>query len=121
MKNLRRAAFSALVAFSIASPALAQQAGHGTMTPEQHSQMMAKESASALKTTAATGVVKAIDPVTRTVTIAHNPIAAKKWPAMTMTFKIGKSVLGKVKAGQRVKFSFVGEGSIYTVTKISRQ
>lgn len=121
MKNIQRVTLGALVALSAASPALAQQAGHGTMTPEQHRQMMAKESAGAPKVTFATGVVKAIDPVTRTVTIAHNPIAAKKWPAMTMTFKISKTVLGKVKAGQRVQFSFVGEGSIYTVTKISRQ
>lgn len=111
------AAVAASLSFSGA--AIAQHAGHGQMTAEQHKQMMAGQGASSEKVTHATGLVKAINAAKGTITIAHDPIAAKKWPAMTMTFKLNKGVLGKVKAGQRVKFSFEGEGS-YAVTKLSR-
>ncbi|NBB41786.1 hypothetical protein GVN23_22175 [Sphingobium yanoikuyae] len=89
------------------------------MTAEQHKQMMAGDGAASEKVTHATGVVKAVDAAKGTITIAHDPIAAKKWPAMTMTFKLNKGGLGKVRAGQRVKFCFEGEGS-YTVTKMTR-
>lgn len=112
-------ALGAAAALSLGSGAFAQPAGHGQMTAEQHKQMMVGHGGASEKVTHATGVVKAIDAAKGTITIAHDPIAAKKWPAMTMTFKLNKGVLGKVKSGQRVKFCFEGEGS-YTVTKMTR-
>ena len=119
-KILTLTATSALAAFSLGTSAIAQTGSmHGGMTTEQHKQMMAGRGADSKKVTHATGVVKSVDRVKRTITIAHDPIAAKKWPAMTMTLKVNKSVLGQVKTGQRVKFRFVGEDS-YTVTKMTR-
>lgn len=119
MKNIKFLAFGAVSALSLGSTAFAQHAGHGQMTPEQHKQMMAADGADSEKVTHATGVVKTIDAAKGTITIAHDPIAAKKWPAMTMTFKLDKGVLGNVKPGQRVKFCFEGADS-YTVTKMTR-
>lgn len=118
--NIRKfLAISVTAAFSFGSAAVAQHAGAGQMSAAQHKQMMAGHGSSAEKVTHATGVVKSIDPAKQTITIAHDAIATKKWPAMTMTFQLKKGVLGPIKVGQRVKFCFEGEGS-YIVTKISR-
>lgn len=119
MKSIKIIALGAVAVLSLGGAAFAQGSGHGQMTAEQHKQMMAGSGADSQKVAQATGVVKAIDAARGTITIAHAPIAAKKWPAMTMTFKLNKGVLGKVKAGQRVRFWFKGEGP-YTVTKMTR-
>lgn len=112
-------AFGAAVALSLGSGAFAQHTEKTQMTAEEHKQMMAGHSGASEKVTHATGRVKAIDAADGTITIAHDPIAAKNWPAMTMTFKLNKGVLGEVKSGQRVKFCFEGEDS-FTVTKMTR-
>lgn len=118
MNNIKFLAFGGIAALSFGGTAFAQHAEQGQMTREQHKQMMGDDGAEFEKVTHATGVVKVIDGAKGTITIAHDPITAKKWPAMTMTFKLNKSVLGNVKAGQRIKFCFEGEGS-YTVTKMT--
>ena len=38
------------------------------------------------KTGQGVGVVQAIDPAARTITLKHGPIPTIGWPAMTMTF-----------------------------------
>lgn len=119
MRSFKFLSFGAAAALTLGSAALAQNAGHGQMTAEQHNQMIAGHGSDSEKVTHATGLVKAVNVAKGTITIAHDPIAAKKWPAMTMTFKLNKGVLGKVKAGQRVKFWFEGDSS-YTVTKMAR-
>jgi Cu/Ag efflux protein CusF len=54
----------------------------------------------------ATGVVKAVDPKAGTVTIAHQPISAIGWPAMTMPFKVADpALLDKLVAGSRIRFT----------------
>lgn len=51
------------------------------------------------------GVVKGIDPKGASVTLAHGPIAALKWPAMTMTFRTASPALVKgLSVGQSVHF-----------------
>ncbi|WP_303832168.1 copper-binding protein [Asticcacaulis taihuensis] len=51
------------------------------------------------------GVIKAIDAKGASITIAHGPIAALKWPAMTMTFKTEKPELTSgLTVGQSVHF-----------------
>lgn len=65
--------------------------------------------------------MKAVHAAKGMITIAHDPIAARKWPAMTMGFNVSKGVLGKLKIGQRVKFSFQADGSSHKVTKITRR
>jgi Cu/Ag efflux protein CusF len=54
------------------------------------------------------GVVKAVDAKAGTVTIAHQPIKALGWPAMTMPFKVASpAVLDKVAVGRKVQFTLV--------------
>lgn len=75
--------------------------------------------ADALQTT---GVIKAIDANTRRLTIAHGPVPAMKWPAMTMGFAAPPGVsLDGLNAGDRIRFSFGREasGGIYPLTAIA--
>lgn len=65
------------------------------------------------------GVIKAVDARAGTVTIAHGPIAALKWPAMVMKFKVEKaSVLNGVTVGKKVHFVLKNIGGKPVVTQI---
>jgi Cu(I)/Ag(I) efflux system periplasmic protein CusF len=58
--------------------------------------------------TAASGVIDAVDAARRKITVAHGPIKALGWPAMTMEFTVNKAIdLSKVKAGMKVNFALV--------------
>jgi Cu(I)/Ag(I) efflux system protein CusF len=47
-----------------------------------------------------------VDPKAGTVTIAHQPISAIGWPAMTMPFKVADpALLDKLVAGSRIRFT----------------
>lgn len=51
------------------------------------------------------GVVTAVNAAASTVTVNHGPIAALRWPAMTMTFPVqSASMLTGVAVGARVHF-----------------
>ena len=51
------------------------------------------------------GVIKSIDAKANTVTIAHEPITALKWPAMTTASNFAHpALLEKAKVGARVRF-----------------
>ena len=74
---------------------------------------------SEVKVHSATGVVKKVDAAAGKVTIAHGPIPAIKWPAMTMTFSVkDKKALGKLAPEKKVQFQFVQQGSDYVITSI---
>jgi len=66
-----------------------------------------------------TGKVEAI--AQDRLTLAHDPIAALQWPAMTMGFKAPQGgVPAGVKVGDRVRFSFVPiGGGDFAVTRIA--
>ena len=68
----------------------------------------------------AIGTVKSVDTAAGKLVIAHDPIPALKWPAMVMDFQLAdKTLAGKVKAGDKVKFTLTpGEKGSYTVTAI---
>ena len=66
-----------------------------------------------------TGVIKAIDAKSGTVTLAHEPVPAIKWPAMTMPFHISPELARGVSVGQRVNFEFTAKGMDGTITKIN--
>ena len=66
-----------------------------------------------------TGVIKAIDAKSGTVTLAHEPVPAIKWPAMTMPFHISPELARGISVGQRVKFEFTAKGMDGTITKIN--
>ncbi|WP_417069776.1 efflux RND transporter periplasmic adaptor subunit [Niveibacterium terrae] len=54
------------------------------------------------------GKIDAIDAQTGAITIAHQPIASLKWPAMTMDFVLANAALARgIQAGTPVKFEFV--------------
>lgn len=72
----------------------------------------------ATSTVVATGTVKNVDAVKGTVTLAHGPIPALQWPAMTMTFKLREpSTASTLKPGARVSFALKRdpEGSDYII------
>jgi Cu(I)/Ag(I) efflux system protein CusF len=77
---------------------------------------MKSDSASAHK---ATGVVKSVDPKNNTVTLAHEPVASLKWPAMTMAFKVDDpKLLEKATAGKKVDIEFTQRNKEYVITSI---
>ena len=56
----------------------------------------------------AVGVLNAINPAAGAVTIAHEPVASLKWPAMKMDFVLANPALvAGLKPGAGVKFEFV--------------
>lgn len=56
------------------------------------------------------GVVRAINAKAGTITLAHGPIKALKWPAMTMPFKVSDPALLKtVTVGAKVRFQLQGQ------------
>ena len=67
----------------------------------------------------ATGSVKSVNKATGKVTIAHDPVADLKWPAMTMQFGVAdRKLLDELAAGKKVDFRFVQRGTDYVVTAI---
>lgn len=69
----------------------------------------------------ARGVVEAVDVAAKKVTITHEPVAALKWPAMTMTFNAPTVDMGGLKQGDHVVFAFTSSGMDGTITAITRQ
>jgi Cu(I)/Ag(I) efflux system protein CusF len=66
---------------------------------------MSASSAPATKTGKGTGVITALDPKARTLTIQHGPILEVGWPAMPMTFKATPQALLKgLGVGQKIVF-----------------
>ena len=94
-----------LAAISLATPALAQSADH-----DHDHGADAASAAAAPAGPQGTGVVQAVDAKAGTVTIHHGPIAALKWPAMTMTFKATPDVLKGAKKGATVSFTLNAAG-----------
>jgi Cu(I)/Ag(I) efflux system periplasmic protein CusF len=67
----------------------------------------------------ATGTITRVDPAAGRVTIAHGPVQALKWPAMTMTFGVGdRALLERARPGKKVRFQFAKQGSDYVITRI---
>ncbi|HVJ31380.1 MAG TPA: copper-binding protein [Gammaproteobacteria bacterium] len=65
------------------------------------------------------GVVQSVDAASGSLTIAHEPIAALGWPAMTMSFKVDKPVLLEgVEAGKHIEFTLRGRDMSAVVTSI---
>lgn len=67
----------------------------------------------------ADGTVKAIDTGKSKITLAHGPVKSLNWPGMTMAFSVkDKSLLDKVKVGQKVHVQFMKQGADYVVTSL---
>lgn len=66
--------------------------------------------------------VIAVDVAAGTVTLAHQPIASLKWPAMTMDFALdGAALARQIKPGTKIHFWFEerSEGE-WTITKVQK-
>lgn len=62
------------------------------------------------------GEVKALDVEQNRVTLAHEPIPALNWPAMTMPFALSSpALLQGLQEGQRVRFTLEGESTITSI------
>ncbi|PFH07775.1 Cu(I)/Ag(I) efflux system protein CusF [Collimonas sp. PA-H2] len=119
------AALSLILALSASGAAFAQSGGAKT-TEMKGMDMKAMpmdnmNSGSTAKTAThqATGVVKAVDTVKGTVTLAHGPVKTLNWPAMTMTFTVkDKMFFDKLAADKKVTIDFVKQGADYVVTSV---
>jgi len=59
----------------------------------------------AVKTAKGVGVITEIDRPGETMTVRHEPIAAFKWPSMTMPFHVvPPSLMDNLKVGQKISF-----------------
>jgi Cu(I)/Ag(I) efflux system protein CusF len=91
-----------------------------TPTPTTDTAMPVADQTQAAKIGSAVGTVQSIDAAAGKITIAHGPVEALKWPAMTMTFAATPEQLATVKTGQKVQFEFeMMEGMDAMITKIT--
>lgn len=67
-----------------------------------------------------TGKVVEIDETRSRITIAHHPVPALGWPAMTMTFQATSHQLQGIKAGDRVDFQFYMHGNAAVIDRIQK-
>lgn len=97
---------AALMGAGLAAPAFAHEG-------ENHTKAAAPQSAQAQ------GVVRNVNATAKTVTIAHEPIAALRWPAMTMQFRVKSADLLKdIAPGTRVQFVLVNENGQPVVSEL---
>ncbi|WP_309604362.1 copper-binding protein [Phenylobacterium sp.] len=88
----------AAAALAFSGPALAQ-AAHDTPA------MTHMDPAAPAPGAQGSGIIRKLDAKGGAVTLQHGPIAALKWPAMTMTFKIEPGLLTGLRVGQKVDFT----------------
>lgn len=124
-RKLRALAIGLLVAFAPLQQVGAQgmmggqsQGGmdHGSMGQGASGQsgMMMEQSGEM-----AEGEIRKVDRDAGKVTIKHGPIPSMDMPPMTMVYRAkDPAMLGRVKAGDKVKFAAEKLGGAYTVTKI---
>lgn len=93
----------------------ASPAAEATATP---SPAAAGDAATAGTSATATGTIESVDPAAGTIVIAHGPVEALKWPAMTMGFRATPEQMKSVRPGQKVTFAFHPQGRNYTITRI---
>jgi Cu(I)/Ag(I) efflux system protein CusF len=67
-----------------------------------------------------TGKVVQINAAGSRITIAHHPVAALGWPAMTMTFEVSSRQLKGIKPGDQVDFEFHMRGSAAVIERIHK-
>ena len=84
-----------------------------------HAQPAAAPAAAASAAPMSEAVVRKVDAATGKITLRHGPIANLDMPPMTMVFEVSEAaLLGKVRAGDKVRFSAEKIGGAYTVTAV---
>lgn len=92
-------------------------AEHVAMTASTTPAPMAMLSSAKIAST--TGTVESVDAAAGKITLAHDPVDALGWPAMTMGFKATSEQIASVHPGQSVRFEFTAEGMNATITHIA--
>ena len=70
----------------------------------------------AVQTVQGEGTVKAVNPDQQQVTLAHGPVEALGWPAMTMPFKVSdKKLLDGISAGEEIRFELGADKRITAI------
>ena len=78
-----------------------------------------KDTAMAAPADMADGEIRKVDMDNKKITIKHGAIKSLDMPGMTMVFKVkDDSMLGKVKAGDKIRFSVEKMGAAFVVTEI---
>ena len=94
-------------------------AAAGAAIADNMSNMSGMAATPAAKHGQGTGVIRAIDTKTGTLTIQHGAIPAVSWPAMTMTFKAKPaSLLKGLKVGETFGFDCTVRGMVADVTAV---
>ena len=107
MNLVARCLLAAALVLPISLPALAQgHAGHGSAAAASSAQKI-------------DGEIRKVDKGAGQLTIKHGEIKAMGMPPMTMMFPVkDKSLLDKVKEGDKVLFALASEGGNMVVTAI---
>jgi Cu(I)/Ag(I) efflux system protein CusF len=107
-------ALSALMtSIALSTPVWAQQ------KTDEHSSHHAASSPTASADEMTDAEVRKVDLDAAKVTLKHGDIKNLEMPAMTMVFNVrDKTMLGQVKAGDKVRFKAVNEAGKFTVTEL---
>jgi Cu(I)/Ag(I) efflux system protein CusF len=90
----------------------------GAPTTQAGDMPMAEPAAAGTHATA-TGTVESIDAAAGKIVIAHGPIAAVGWPAMTMGFRATPEQIQSVQIGGRIEFEFETRGAEATLIRVA--
>ena len=104
---------AAAMIFAAVTPVAAQTADHSAHHPAnaQATQAAGQELTD--------GEVRKVDMETKKITIRHGPIQNLGMPPMTMVFQTSDpALLGKVKSGDKVRFTAEKTGGAFVVTHI---
>lgn len=111
MKTLTLAIFLVLLVTGIPARAASHEHEHHDMSMHQ-----------ATATQSGTGVLKAVNAKAGKVQIAHEPIAALDWPAMTMWFVLKTPLPQDLKVGDSVSFEMKeNEKKQWEIVRIGRK
>ncbi len=118
-----------LATFAVAPAMAADNDGHGmanhTMAGHEMAghEMASMEGAAGVVEAQAEGIVNAVNNEGSTINISHAPIAAFRWPAMTMDLAVADpALLDQVKAGDKVTFTLHKYDDVtYAITQIQKQ
>ena len=106
-------------ALTLSAGAYAQQGGMKGMDMKDMDMKGMQDEGANSTVHRATGVVTKVDDAGGKVTIKHEPVQSLNWPSMTMAFTVkDKSMLEKMRAGQKIDFSFHAQGRDYVVTEV---
>ena len=115
---MKKAYFLALLLTGIPASGMAEDMSGMDMKGMDMKSM--NQSGNKAQTYRTNGVVKELDKERRRVTIAHQPVEALGWPAMTMTFAVeDRKLLGKLRPGEKIGFEFIKRGNGYLLTGVN--